>query len=348
VCLLQDDKAVISPHIGDLQDHDTYRFFTETIDHLKRLFRIHPEQVACDTHPGFYSSRWAKDTSELPVITVQHHHAHLAACLAENHCQKPAIGIILDGTGYGTDGTIWGGEILIGDFSGFQRFAHLEYMPLAGGESAIQAPWKIAVAYLYQIFGHTLPKLPFLTNVDYKPLMEVVEKKINVLPTSSCGRLFDAVAVISGGKSHIDYEGQVAIEFMHAAHANGNDIHRARPFDYKLQKGEHQALVMTTKSILQEVVQAVQNGVPRRIISRRFHQTLIRMFTEAAIEACRQSGIKKIALSGGVMQNHLLFLGLNHTLRQNDFDVITHRHVPCNDGGISLGQAMIGRYALTR
>ncbi len=346
VCLLQDDKAVLSPHIGDLQDHDTYRFFTETIDHLKRLFQIHPEQVACDLHPGFYSSRWARDVSGLPVIAVQHHHAHLAACLAENGCRVPVVGIILDGTGYGTDGTIWGGEILIGDFSGFQRFAHLEYMPLAGGESAIAAPWKIAVAYLYQTFGHMMPELPFLADVDYRQLMEAIEKEINVLPTSSCGRLFDAVAVICGGKSHIDYEGQAAIEFMHTARADDNDIRRAKPFDYALRKGKNQALVLTTRSILQGVVQAVQSGVPKAVISRKFHQTLIRMFTEGALAAREQSGIREIVLSGGVMQNHLLFAGLMQALKQHDFDVITHRQVPCNDGGISLGQAMIGRNAL--
>jgi hydrogenase maturation protein HypF len=346
VCLLQDDKAVLSPHIGNLQDHDTYRFFTETIDHLKRLFQIHPKQVACDLHPGFYSSRWARDVSGLPVIAVQHHHAHLAACLAENRCRGPAIGIILDGTGYGTDGAVWGGEILIGDFSGFQRFAHLEYMPLAGGESAIAAPWKIAVAYLYQTFGNTLPELPFLADVNYRPLMEAIEKELNVLPTSSCGRLFDAVATICGGKSHIDYEGQAAIEFMHAAHADDNDIFRAKPFDYALRKGEHQALVMTTRGILQEVVQAVQNEIPTAIISRKIHQTLIRMFTDGALAAREQSGIREIVLSGGVMQNHLLFAGLMQALKQHDFDVITHRQVPCNDGGLSLGQAMIGRNAL--
>lgn len=346
VCLLHRNQAILSQHIGDLQDYDTYVFFNTTIEHLKCIFNISPELAAYDKHPGFYSSRWARERSGLAGIAVQHHHAHFAACLAENHCHMPAIGIILDGTGYGNDGAVWGGEILIGDFEGFERFAHLEYMPLAGGDTAMKAPWKIAAAYLYKAFGGRLPDLPFLAETSCHALLEMLARNINVVPTSSCGRLFDAVAVMCGGKIEIDYEGQAAIEFMHAARADNGTILQAKAFDYELHEDKGHGLVITTQGILRDVAHAVRKDIPTATISRRFHKTLIDMFSDGAVNARRRCGINRVALSGGAMQNHLLFSGLMHTLRQRDFDVITHRAIPCNDGGISLGQAMIGRYQL--
>ncbi|NOZ04214.1 MAG: carbamoyltransferase HypF, partial [FCB group bacterium] len=343
VCLLKGNHAILSQHIGDLENLEAYNFFRLTIHHLERIFDTRPELIAHDLHPGYLSTKWATDQNETPVLPVQHHHAHLAACLAENHHPGPVIGLIMDGTGYGIDGTIWGGEVLIGGYDGFNRFGYFEPLPLPGGDAAIKAPWRTAVSYLYRTYGKHLPDLPFLREHDSLPIIEMLEKNINSPLTSSCGRLFDAVAVIAGGRPTIHYEAQAAIEFMQQCESLS-----LRPFDYILdQKRDHWEI--SIPPLIRSVVRACENGESICRISGRFHKTLIEIFTEIATLARRETGIPDVVLSGGVFQNQVLFANLIPKLEREGFRVLVHSRVPTNDGGIALGQAMIGRqYLLAR
>lgn len=337
VCFLKDQQAIISQHIGDLHNLEAYIFFQKTISHLKRIFETKPELVVHDLHPGYLSTQWAKEQNELPVLAVQHHHAHLAACLAENQIGGSAIGLIMDGTGYGADGTIWGGEILIGDCRTFQRYGCFEPMPLPGGDIAIKEPWRIAAAYLYKAFDGTIPDLPFLQGQDYEPVLEIVAKNINSPLTSSCGRLFDAVAAMSGGRQFINYEAQAAIEFMQA----GNGI-ADQPFSFEIEE-DNGIVKMSVRSIIQSVVQTLRDGSSQAEISQRFHRTLIDLLVEMASKASNETGIKLVVLSGGVFQNHILFEGLICALEKTGLQVVTHSEIPTNDGCVSFGQAVIGR-----
>jgi len=341
VCLLQEDRAILSQHIGDLKNMEAYHGFQKTIDHLLLVFAVEPELVVHDLHPQYLSTRWALEQENVAKLAVQHHHAHLAACLAENGAAGPAIGLIMDGTGYGTDATIWGGEILIGDCSGFQRYGHFEPLPLPGGDAAVQEPWRAAVAWLAVTYGSRLPDLPFLESFDIDPILEITAKRINSPLTSSCGRLFDVVAAMSGGRTTVTYEAQAAIEFMQAA---GGQLQRAYPYD--IVAGEDRGLQMATGSILRSVVDGLRNGETLATASGRFHQTLVELFTEITMRASLETGIKTVVISGGVFQNQLLFVNLVAALERADLAVLTHSRTPTNDGCISLGQAMIGRYHL--
>ena len=337
VCLLKDDKAFISQHIGDLENIEAYNFFKMTIEHLQIIFDIKPEFIVHDLHPQYFSTQWSKEQLNIKTIAVQHHHAHLAACMAENQLTEPVIGIIMDGTGYGTDGTIWGGEILIGDYNSFDRFAHFEQIPLPGGDAAIKAPWRTAVSYLYKTFGNKMPDLPFIDDHDIKPIIEIVDKNINSPMTSSCGRLFDAIAAMSGGRQTIHYEAQAAIELMQTFETT--DV---RPFSFEIEQkiGKIEILL---KPIIRSLVRSIQNNESFSKISSRFHTTLIKIFIEIAQDARKETGINQIVLSGGVFQNMILFEHTILALEKANFRIYTHSQVPTNDGGISLGQAMIGR-----
>jgi len=243
----------------------------------------------------------------------------------------------MDGTGYGTDKTIWGGEILIGDFNSFDRFAHFEQMQLPGGDAAIKFPWRTAVSYLHRTFPDGLPDLPFLQNHDIEPIIEIINKKLNSPLTSSCGRLFDAIAAMSGGRQTIKYEAQAAIEFMQSF-----DTIKVRPFSFVIdQKDNHREIML--QPIIRSVVRSIQNGESFSKISNRFHATLVQIFVEIVTDARSETGINDIALSGGVFQNMILFEHTIFALEKANFKVYTHSQVPTNDGGISLGQAMIGR-----
>ncbi|NHZ84610.1 MAG: carbamoyltransferase HypF [Planctomycetia bacterium] len=337
VCLLKDDKAIVSQHIGDLENIEAYNFFKLTIEHLKRIFDAKPELIIHDLHPQYFSTQWTKEQSDIQTIAVQHHHAHLAACMAENQLIEPVIGIIMDGTGYGTDGTIWGGEILIGDYNNFDRFAHFEQMPLPGGDAAIKSPWRTAVSYLHNTFDSSIPTLPFLENHNIKLITEIVDKNINSPLTSSCGRLFDAVAAMSGGRQTIRYEAQAAIELMQAF-----ETINVRPFSFMIeQKNDHREILL--QPIVRSLVRSIQNNESISKISSRFHNTLVQIYLEIAKDAHNETGINQVVLSGGVFQNMVLFEHTILALEKANFKVYTHSQVPTNDGGISLGQAMIGR-----
>jgi hydrogenase maturation protein HypF len=337
ICLLKDNRAFLSQHIGDMENLEACNFFRMTVNHLERIFETVPELVVYDIHPGYLTTRWAREQTAVPTFGVQHHHAHLASCMAENRLEEPVIGIILDGTGYGTDGTIWGGEILIGDYQGFDRYAHFEPVALPGGDAAIKAPWRTAVSYLHHSLDGQLPQLPFLKEHDFHPVVEMVSKNINSPLTSSCGRLFDAVAAMSGGRQEIRYEGQAAIEFMQLA----SDLEQAS-FDFEITKGDDHS-EMLVSPIIRAVVHSIREGRSIAEISAMFHRTLINLFTRIAVSASEDTGIGSVVLSGGVFQNQILFNGLIPSLESVGLQVFAHSLVPPNDGGLSFGQAMIGR-----
>jgi len=337
ICLLIDNKAILSQHIGDLENIEAYNFFKLTIDHLQTIFDTKPELIIHDLHPQYFSTQWAAEQNNIPTFAVQHHHAHLAACMAENQLDEPTIGIIMDGTGYGNDKTIWGGEILIGDYNGFERFAHLEQMKLPGGDAAIKSPWRTGISYLSKTYPDGLPDISILNDHNIDPIIEMVSKDINSPLTSSCGRLFDAVAAIAGGRQNIHYEAQAAIELMQAF-----ETINARPFSFMIdQKVDHREVVI--QPIIRSLVRSIQNGESFAKISSRFHATLVRIFIELAQDARNETGINTIVLSGGVFQNMILFEHTIFALEKANFKVYTHSQVPTNDGGISLGQAIIGR-----
>ena len=336
VALLKGTHALLSQHIGDMKNYEAYLHFQHVAAHLQHLFQATPELLVHDLHPGYMTTGWALKQN-LPVLGVQHHHAHLASCLAENKAEGPAIGIILDGTGYGIDGTIWGGEVLIGDADGVHRFASFEPMPLPGGDAAVEQPWRAALGYLSRSFS-TIPDLPFMKGRTIEPVLELLQKRVNVYETSSCGRLFDAVAALCGLQGEITYEGEAAIQLMLAA----DGAIGGSSFRYALE--EHGGLwIMKVSPIIHDVVAAIKEGVSVVDISRRFHRTLVNCISGIIRKAFDATGINTVALSGGVFQNALLFETLVCELEKAGYRVLTHSLVPSNDGGISLGQAVIGR-----
>ena len=360
ITLLQGTHALMSQHIGDMKNFESYRHFEQVVAHLQHLFQAAPELLVHDLHPGYMTTQWALKQG-LPLLGVQHHHAHLAACLAENREEGPAIGLILDGTGYGTDGTIWGGELLIGDAAGVERFASLEPMPLPGGESAVTQPWRAALGYLHRSCAE-MPDLPFMKERGIAPVLELLKKRVNVFETSSCGRLFDAVAALCNLRGEITFEGEAAIALMHAAGGRIGlksfryGLQYENVQDFALMPGGGEALgnnrslyeqkgrwTLLLSPLIQDVAAALQSGMATTAISRRFHRTLVTSFHELIEKASKATGLKTVALSGGVFQNELLFETLVSELQAAGYKVLTHALVPSGDGGLSLGQAVIGR-----
>jgi hydrogenase maturation protein HypF len=340
ICLTKGHHAFLSQHIGDLENAESYGFFEEAIEHLQRILEITPVAIAYDLHPNYFSTRWALSQSDLPQIGVQHHHAHIASCMAENHLEDRVIGIALDGTGYGTDGRIWGGEVLLADYGGFERAAHLAYVPLPGGEAAIREPWRMAVSYLVPHFGCDFVRdLPLVADVPEKNLnvlFRMMEQGINSPLTSSCGRLFDAVAALVGIRRQVNYEAQAAIE-LEMAIGNSCD-ESAYPFDLV---PEGQGWVMDTRSLFEALLRDIAGGVPVGDVSRRFHNGLVEVLAEVGSRLREQSGLERACLSGGTFQNVYLFERLCARLRKDGFQVFVHGEVPAGDGGLSLGQALV-------
>jgi hydrogenase maturation protein HypF len=349
-CLTKDEHAFLSQHIGDMENEETLEHFENTIELYKKLFRIEPEIVAYDMHPEYLSTKYALNLGSEPGLTlipVQHHHAHIVSCLVENEVEKPVIGVAFDGVGYGTDGTIWGGEFLLADWRSFQRVGHLEYVSLVGGTAAIKKPYRMALSYLYTLLGEDslLEGLP-LSNVDPAELeltKQQLKRGINSPLTSSAGRLFDAISALVGVRGEIDYEAQAAIELEMLA-ANEVDEPELKPYPFSII--EHQgAKVVKLGELFSTVAQDVKNQTPIPIISLKFHNTMAQIITGVCKLIATESGITQVALSGGVFQNRLLLKLATSALQREGFSVLTHHLVPCNDGGISLGQAVIANFA---
>ncbi len=344
ICLTKGRHAFLSQHIGDLENAESYSFFEEAIEHLQRILEIEPIAIAYDLHPGYFSTRWALAQCGLPQIGVQHHHAHIASCMAENHLEGRVIGFALDGTGYGTDGCIWGGEVLLADYGGFERAAHLAYVPLPGGEAAIREPWRMAVSYLVRHFGCDFVRdLPFLSSVPRQKLdflFGMMEQGINSPLTSSCGRLFDAVAALAGIRHRVNYEAQAAIEFEMAI--GNSDDESAYPFEL-VPEGE--GWIIDTRELFEALLHDLRGDVLVGDISRRFHNGLVEVLADVARRLRESCGLERVCLSGGTFQNVYLFEHVCDRLARDNFQVFTQSEVPAGDGGLSLGQAMIAARA---
>jgi len=334
ICLLKNDKAFLSQYIGDLTNFSAHQFFKETINYQQKIIDCKAEYVGYDLHPDYLSTRWAKEESGLPSFGVQHHHAHMASCMGEHDFKKDVIGIILDGTGFGIDNTIWGGEVLIGNYTKVKRFAHLETIPLPGGDAAIKEPWRIAVSYLYHAFDGKLPPMDFLEKRNTDIVLQMLAKKINSPLTSSAGRLFDAVSVICGGPETIRYEAQAAIELMQKI--NTIDVEA-----YLINEEEIKLKSISLKTLIRNVVEDVEKNVPSSIISARFHKTLAHLLINKTEQARAETNINDVVLSGGVFQNEILLELMENELAQLNFNIYSHSKIPTNDGGISFGQVMV-------
>ena len=336
LCLAKGADAIMSQHVGDMKNYESYRHFDAVAAHLLRIFRTEPELLVHDLHPSYLTTQWAH-TQSIPLLGVQHHHAHLASVLGEHRHSGPAVGIMLDGSGYGTDGTVWGGEVLVGDAAGAHRFASLEPMPLPGGDAAVRNVWRSAFGFLHRS-GVEPAGLPCAGQQGAEMIAEMLERGTGCAETSSCGRLFDAVASICGLRHVASYEGQAAIELMQAA---GGQVATVG-FSFGFERRQGRWLMLSTP-MLREVAAAVRTGMPTSEVSARFHRTLAGMFSEVARMAYLETGIRTVALGGGVFQNELLLETLVHDLGTNGFQVLLPAQVPSNDGGLSLGQAVIGR-----
>jgi len=345
VCLTRGDRAFLSQHIGDLQNATTLASLEETVAHLQRLLDTQPEVVAHDLHPDYLSTAYATGISGIPPLAVQHHHAHLAACMAENGLEGETIGVVFDGTGFGMDGAIWGGEFLLGDYRGFRRAGQFRYVPLPGGDAAVREPFRMAIAWLYRAYGPelftlSLPCLGEVGETERGILLRMLERGINSPPTSSCGRLFDAAAAILGVRSRVSYEGQAAIELE--ALAEEGLPGDAFPFAVS-QEDDRQ--VVDFALLFKAMTEELLAGASRAGLARRFHATVALAAAQVCEEIRSASGVNRVALSGGVFQNRLLSEEMVTLLRARGFEVYTHRLVPPNDGGIALGQAVIAGWS---
>lgn len=348
-CLTRDNYAFMSQHIGDMENLETLDAFAHAVEHFTKLFRARPERVVCDLHPRYLSAQWARQYAEresLPLVEVQHHHAHIAAVLAENGYvgDDPVIGISMDGTGYGTDGAVWGGEFLLATYHGFERAAHLSYMPLPGGDSAVKKPYRLALAYLHAAgldWTDDLPPVAPTRQTERDVLRQQLDRDINVVSTSSIGRLFDVIAALTGLCLTSTYEGQAAMELEAAA--STRLLNRTDSYRFGLTHvNDGSPLQIDSTPLLTAVVNDVRHGVDRGIIAARFHDAVADMMVSVALSLSAQHGIKQVALSGGVFQNARLLEQVTTQLDEHDFTVYRHRQVPANDGGLALGQAIIG------
>lgn len=356
-CLVRAPYAFLSHHIGDLENYETLDAFEKGIEHYQRLFRVKPVVLACDQHPDYLATRYAQERAcaeNLPLVEVQHHHAHIAACMADNSLDgsQPVIGVALDGTGYGDDGAIWGGEFLVADYRGYRRAAHLRYTRLPGGDRAVREPWRVALSWLQSAglaWDDDLPpvqygrehSLQFPTGnagrADY-PILELIRRQVdsgvNAPWTSSMGRLFDAAAAIAGVRQEVNYEAQAAIEFE--ALVDGRE-----PGFYP---HERQGDEIDPSPLLLALVADRRAGVRLPVIAARFHAGVARMVLDTCTWLRSETGLRGVALSGGVWQNMFLLTLAVGLLQENGFVVYLHRQAPANDGGIALGQAAVAAF----
>ncbi len=341
ICLTKGSHAFLSQHVGDLENLESYKFFEEAVEHLQRILEIQPEIVAYDLHPDYFSTKWALQKKGVRLTGVQHHHAHIASCMAENQLEGKVIGFALDGTGYGADGHIWGGEVLVASYGSFERAAHFDYVPLPGAAAAIHEPWRMAVSYLNHHFGREFLRLriAFVQTLDQQPtelILRMMERGVNSPLTSSCGRLFDAVAALAGGRRLVNYEAQAAIELeMAMSDASGDEVY---PLDLRLEGNNW---IIDTKPLFHAIIKDLIHDAPLSVVSRRFHNGLVEGFVQLAGLLRRKTALNRVCLSGGTFQNLRLLKSLSSRLQTAGFEVFTHSEVPAGDGGLSLGQALV-------
>jgi hydrogenase maturation protein HypF len=344
-----------SQHLGDLENLTGLEFFKESLDHLMRTFEIEPETVVHDLHPGYLSTGWAKEWAEergLGLIAVQHHHAHVAGCMAEHGLEGPVIGLALDGTGYGTDGRIWGGEVLVSRLDGFERFAHLEYVPMPGGEAAIKEPWRMALGHLkeagFDIGSSETLRLVGATEQEARVLVRMMERGVNAPLTSSLGRLFDAAAAVVLGRRVVDYEAQAAIELEGLA---VDEADSEFGYSMELEGGDwvaREPVRISAGLLWRGLVEDLRAGVSKARIAARFHAGVAAGFQKAAVMARAATGVGQVVMSGGCMHNRRLARLLRVGLDAEGFKVFQHVQISPGDGGLSYGQAVVGAAMLTR
>ncbi|MFH1662587.1 MAG: carbamoyltransferase HypF [Chloroflexota bacterium] len=348
-CLVQGDYVFVSQHIADMENLESLEHYKNTIELYKKLFSVKPQIIAHDLHPDYMTTDYARELAEadsqLSICAVQHHHAHIVSCMVENGVTQPVIGVAFDGTGYGIDGQIWGGEFLLADYRGFQRLGQLQYMPLPGGDAAIKKPYRIAISYIYSLLGKAALKrqafISAIDDVEIETIIKQLDRQLNAPLTSSCGRLFDAVSALIGIMGEIKYEAQAAIELEMVATDAGSDDNRSYPFSVVKDKGRY---IIGFGNTLAAIISDLEKGVNQPVIAARFHRTIAQMTADVCRCIADETSVSRIALSGGVFQNRLLLKLTLDALNRARLDVITHRQLPTNDGCISLGQAVIANF----
>jgi hydrogenase maturation protein HypF len=341
-CLTKGNYAYMSPHIGDMENLETLEAMERGLAHFRAIFRCEPTKVVCDLHPGYLSTKWARQFAEkngLPLLQVQHHYAHVASLMAEHGMDgsEPVLGVSFDGTGYGTDGAIWGGEVMIADHRSFQRVARLKYVPLPGGDAAVKRPYRMALAHLMAAgiaWDEDLPCVAAAPKEERRILRRQIETGLNCVDTSSMGRLFDAVASLVGVCHVASYEAQGAIELE----MTSSVIDR----NYKFEIVELDGLIIDPATALLALVTDMRAGVPRAVMAARFHAGVAEMITEVCVRLRARGAPPVAGLTGGVFQNVLLLRETKARLERNGFRVLIHQVVPPNDGGLALGQAVLG------
>lgn len=340
-------NVFLSQHLGDLDNYLNFKVYDKTIYRMMDLIDIEPQLIVHDKHPDYQTTLYAKEIAEkmnLPLVDVQHHHSHMASCMAENGLKERVLAVICDGTGYGTDGTVWGFEFLCGDYSSFERLGHLETVPILGGEEAIRRPARMTFSFLASLLGEAGVRyagrwLSSLNSKELEVLDVQLKREVNSIPTSSCGRLFDAAAALMGICLENKYEGQAPMEMEAAARNRGgeNDC-----YSLKLKEGKASSFQLTTVSLWEALLDDLEKGSDVRNMAYKFHVGLAKAVKDGALYMAESTGVDKVVLSGGVFQNRLLIELAVDLLKKEGLRVYCHNEVPPNDGGISLGQAVVG------
>ena len=352
-CIGVDSRFYPSPYVGDLEDLRTVKALQETIHRFQTLLEVKPQVVVCDMHPKYNSTVVAKELG-YPMLQVQHHYAHILSCMTENDCHDPVIGVAFDGTGYGTDGTIWGGEILLADYENFTRFGSITPFLQIGGDASAKEGWRIAVSMIYgytkdrELAWKIIEKLGLCNEQESKVQFTMADRKINAVISTSVGRLFDAVSAILGIRRQSSFEGEasMALEFAAEAYEQQNIIQGRDEKPDRLVYEKEERFILNTRMLVQQIVEEKMQGADSSRLAYLFHQVLAEQITAACIEARSNSGRKKVALSGGVFQNRLLLRLTEEQLEQEGFEVLRHHMIPPNDGGIAIGQAAYGMWRL--
>ena len=354
-CIGVDSRFYPSPYVGDLEDLRTVKALQETIQRFQTLLEVHPQVVVCDLHPKYNSTVVAEELG-YPIVKVQHHYAHILSCMVENDCQEPVIGVAFDGTGYGTDGTIWGGEILLADYEDFTRFGNITPFLQIGGDVSAKEGWRIAVSMIYgytkdrELAGEIMKKLDLCSEKESKVQFAMADRKLNAVLSTSVGRLFDAVSAILGIRHKSSFEGEASMALEFAAEAYEQKDHEQKqnekidPLVYE----EDGHVILNTQLLVQRIVEAKLQGADSGRLAYWFHEILAEQITAVCVEARNVSGRQKAVLSGGVFQNRLLLRLTEERLTEEGFEVLRHRMVPPNDGGIAVGQAAYGMAQLFR
>jgi hydrogenase maturation protein HypF len=339
-CIGSGSRAILSHHLGDLENFETMSSFLEGVEHYQRVFEVRPRIVAHDLHPEYLVTKWAKELPDVQLVGVQHHHAHIASCLADNHRSDRVVGLALDGTGFGEDGNLWGCEVLVADLAGYERFSHLVNVPLPGGGAAIREPWRMAAVYLDAAFGQSAANLDIefvrRTAGRWAPILKMASSGLNSPMTSSAGRLFDAAAALVGLADTVSYEGQAAIELEQVA-----DPEAERSYPCSLDGG-----LISGAELVAALAEDLEAGCRVSEAAAAFHNGLAAALVTLAVRAASAHGLGTVALSGGTFQNRLLVSRVTQGLQAAGLEVLTHHRVPPNDGGISLGQAVVANARL--